>query len=270
MEGDGMKTRSRRRETLREQFRAHKALTVVYFLMRLAVLLVLVASILERDYHAVFYCLITLLLFLVPTFVERRIKIEVPDLLHILILLFIFAAQILGEIREYYLTFPYWDAMLHTITGFLAAAIGFAFIDIWNSSEHAAMKLSPLFAAVFAFCFSMTVGVLWEFFECFMDLTFHTDMQKDTVIPAVSSVLLNPEGHNVVVTVPVEELTLGDVTFEGYLDVGLRDTMKDLFVNFLGALVFSVIGFFYVKKRGKSRFLRQIMPRKKTENTERK
>ncbi len=260
------KTGAQRRESLREQFRAHRALTVVYILMRAVVLLLLIVSLLQREYHNAFYCVLALLLFLLPGFVEKRIRIEVPDLLHILILLFIFAAQVLGEVRGYYLAFPYWDAMLHTVTGFLAAAIGFAFIDIWNHEDHTALRLSPFFTAVFAFCFSMTIGVLWEFFEFFMDVVFHTDMQKDTVIGVVNSVMLNPEGLNEVVSVPVEGLDLGEMHFDGYLDVGLRDTMKDLIVNFVGALVFSVIGFFYVKKRGESRILRQLMPTRKAED----
>ena len=87
--------------------------------------------------------MLTLLLFLVPTFIERKIHVDLPDTLEVIIMLFIFAAEILGEIQAYYITFPYWDTMLHTINGFLCAAIGFALVDILNRSERFSIQLSP-------------------------------------------------------------------------------------------------------------------------------
>ena len=191
--------------------------------------------------------------------------------MEIIIFLFIFAAEILGEIQAYYITFPYWDTMLHTLNGFLCAAIGFSLVDMLNRDEHFSISLSPVFMAVVAFCFSMTVGVLWEFFECAMDHFFLLDMQKDTVLNVISSVKLDPTGGNtptriagitdVIVVAGGEEIPLG---LGGYLDVGLLDTMKDLFVNFIGAVVFSAIGYFYVKSKGEGRFAKRFIPRVKT------
>ena len=155
--------------------------------------------------------------------------------------------------------------MLHTTNGFLMAAIGFALVDIFNRSERFSMKLSPLFLAIVAFCFSMTVGVLWEFFEFSMDCFFHMDMQKDFFVNAIHTVSLNPEGLNIVEHIPIESLVVnGEDWLElygGYLDIGLIDTMKDLFVNFVGAVVFSVIGYFYVKTRGQGKFASRFIPR---------
>ena len=105
------------------------------------------------------------------------------------ILLFIFAAEVLGEISAYYTTYPYWDTMLHTLNGFLCAAVGFCLVDLFDRSERFSLTLSPVFMAIVAFCFSMTIGVLWEFFECSMDRIFLFDMQKDTVVTAISSVM---------------------------------------------------------------------------------
>lgn len=255
--------RNQKRAELKSYVQKHKVVTVVYLVLRLAVIVIMIPEIFNRNYNNVFLCVLTLVLFMIPSFVERKIKIDVPDLLEIIILLFIFAAEILGELREYYLTFPYWDTMLHTINGFLCAAIGFALIDILNGSEKVSFNVSPLFAAVCAFCFSMTIGVLWEFFEYFMDVVFHTDMQKDDIINTVSSVLLNPDGRNIPQTITVDTLTLNGIAFNGYIDVGLRDTMEDMFVNFIGAVVFSVIGYFYVRKRGKNRLLEGLIPRVK-------
>ena len=257
------------RQSTMEALRAKKgAVVTVYVALRLMVIAVLVAQVFKRNFENVFLCGLTLLLLLVPTFVERKIHVDLPDTLEIIIMLFIFAAEILGEIQAYYITFPYWDTMLHTINGFLCASIGFALVDILNRSERFSIQLSPLFLAITAFCFSMTIGVLWEFFECAMDQFFLLDMQKDTVVTAISSVMLDPAGGNhptairnitdvIVVTADGTQHALG---LGGYLDIGILDTMKDLFVNFIGAVVFSVIGYFYVKSRGKGRFARRFIP----------
>ena len=253
-----------------EALRAKKGVVAtLYVTLRLVVILVMIAQIFNRNFENVFLCVLTLLLFLVPTFIERKIHVDLPDTLEVIIMLFIFAAEILGEIQAYYITFPYWDTMLHTINGFLCAAIGFALVDILNRSERFSIQLSPLFLAITAFCFSMTIGVLWEFFEALMDHLFLLDMQKDTVVHTISSVMLDPAGGNhptaihditdvIVVTADGAQRSLG---LGGYLDVGILDTMKDLFVNFIGAVVFSIIGFFYVKSRGKGRFARRFIPR---------
>ena len=245
-----------------------KILAFVYFILRFSVVGVLIAQVFNRDFESAFLCVLTLILFLAPNFIERRLHIDVPDTLEIIILLFIYSAEILGEIRAYYITFPYWDTMLHTLNGFLCAAIGFALVDILNRSERFSISLSPLFLALVAFCFSMTIGVLWEFFECTMDHFFLLDMQKDTVVHSISSVMLDPLGGNhptairditdvIVVTADGAQHALG---LGGYLDIGILDTMKDLFVNFIGAVVFSVIGYFYVKSRGKGQFARRFIP----------
>lgn len=256
-------------KTLREQVKENPRLAAVYIILRALVVLVMLAQFFNGNFENFFLCILTLLLFAIPSFIERTIHIDVPDTLEVIILLFIFAAEILGEIRAYYITFHYWDTMLHTLNGFLCAAIGFSLVDILNRSERLSFRLSPVYLAVAAFCFSMTVGVLWEFFECAMDQLFHLDMQKDTVVNTIGSVMLDPAGGNHPVTVrditdvivvhsdgTQEALGLG-----GYLDIGLLDTMKDLFVNFIGAVVFSVIGYFYVKGRGGSKFASRFIPK---------
>lgn len=273
------KSPGRFHKTWREQLRENKGLAVVYVVLRVLVVLVMVAQFFNGNFENVFLCVLTLLLFLIPSFLERTIRIEVPDTLEVIILLFIFAAEILGEIQAYYVHFPYWDTMLHTLNGFLCAAIGFSLIDILNRNERFSFSLSPVYLAVVAFCFSMTIGVLWEFFECTMDHFFLLDMQKDTVVQSIGSVMLDPAKGNspeqlsgivdtIVVLADGSTRSLG---LGGYLDIGLLDTMKDLFVNFIGAVVFSVIGYFYVKSRGRGRFARrfipQVLPDEKKEET---
>lgn len=265
-------TREERRQRARavqaqakQDVRSHPLLFTTYVVLRALVLLVLVLEALKGDYYNVFLCGLTLVLFMIPTFVEHRLHIDVPNTLEIIILLFIFSAEILGEIQEYYLIFPFWDTMLHTMNGFLMAAIGIAMVDILNRSRKFKVRLSPAFVALVAFCFSMTVGVVWEFFEYGMDLFFHTDMQKDTWINTIYSVSLNPEGRNVAQQVIVDSVVVNGEAWPGYLDIGLHDTMKDLLVNFVGAVIFSVIGALYIMGRGKGWFAKKFIPRLKVD-----
>lgn len=236
----------------------------VYVLLRIAVILAMIASCLSGHYENLFVCTLSLVLFLVPAFFETNFGIELPSALEIIILLFIFAAEILGELGSYYVKVPIWDTALHTINGFLCAAVGFSLVDIINRNERFKFQLSPLFLAIVAFCFSMTIGVLWEMFEFTADMVFKTDMQKDFVVHTISSVALDPTNSNKAVIingitdVVVNGKSLG---LGGYLDIGLIDTMKDLIVNFVGAVVFSIIGYFYVKSRGKNKFAENFIPR---------
>lgn len=252
-------------------------LYTVYFVLRVSVIFMMAAAFFNRSYENVLLCLLTLFLFMLPSVFERKLHIDLPDTLEIIILLFIFAAEILGEIQDYYITFPYWDTMLHTTNGFLCAAIGFALVDILNRTERVSLNLSPFYMAVVAFCFSMTVGVLWEFFEFAMDYFLHFDMQKDTILNTISTVNLDPnhgtaavmvEGIQDVILV-LEDGTQKSLGLGGYLDLGIVDTMVDLFVNFVGAVIFSIIGFFYVKGRGRSRiaprFIPKVLPEEKND-----
>lgn len=255
-------------KSLRQEIKEKKGVATLYFILRAMVLVVMVAQFLNGNFENFFLCILTLILFLVPTFLERKIHIDLPDTLEVIILLFIFAAEILGEIQAYYITFPYWDTMLHTLNGFLAAAVGFSMVILLNDNEKLTFELSPFFLALLAFCFSMTIGVLWEFFEFFMDTFLHTDMQKDTIIHTIHSVTLDPTRSNQVVTIHnIQDVAVNgsSLGLPGYLDIGLIDTMKDLMVNFLGALVFSVTGFFYARSKGKKKTPAQnFVPSKKT------
>lgn len=249
----------------------------VYLLLRIAVIAVMIAQFFNGNYENVFLCVLTLILFVIPAILAKGFRIELPNALEIIILLFIFAAEILGEIRAFYITYPGWDTLLHTLNGFLCAAIGFALVDVLNRDERRSLSLSPVYMAIVAFCFSMTIGVMWEFFECGMDVFFLKDMQKDTVVNQISTVMLDPQMANhtvfikgirdVILVTDEGEVPLG---LGGYLDIGLLDTMKDLAVNFVGAVAFSVIGFFYVKNRGKGRVASSFIPKVTEESEEKK
>lgn len=248
---------------LKAVIRRQPAVFAVYTVLRLIVLATLVSSIIRGEYESAFICLLVLGLFVLPFFIQQNFGIELPSTLEIIILLFIFASEILGELKCYFITYPHWDSMLHTTTGFLCAATGFALIDILNRNSKIKFQLSPIYVAVAAFCFSMTVGVLWEFFEFGMDRLFMMDMQKDTVVNAITSVMLDPTNSNIPVTIDgITSVTINgqELGLGGYLDIGLYDTMGDLFVNFIGAVVFSTIGYFYIKQRGKGKLAKAFIP----------
>jgi hypothetical protein len=247
-----------------------KSTITVYLILRLLVIICMVAQAMHKNWENVFLCVLTLVMFTVPTLIENKLKIDFPSTLEIIVYLFIFSAEILGEIQNFYGLFKTWDTMLHTLNGFLCAAVGFSLIDIINREERFNIKLSPLFLSLVAFCFSMTVGVMWEFFEFTADRYLSLDMQKDRVVEKISSTKLNDEIKNEVVTIDDIEKTIiytkdnKQIIIEnGYLELGVIDTMKDLFVNFIGAVVFSIFGYLYVINREKYKGLEKIIPKVK-------
>ena len=229
------------KQAMAKELREHKSSFIVFYILRALVIVTLVRQIFLHNYEGAFFCVLTIALLYVPSWVQVRLRIELPPPLEITILCFIFAAEILGEVNAFYVNVPNWDTMLHTINGFLAMV---------------------------AFCFSMAIGVLWEFFEFGMDWFFHSDMQRDTVVNAIYSASLDPTRSNRVVAVKgIYDVVINgeSLGMGGYLDIGLIDTMKDLLVNFIGAVVFSVTGFFYARSKGKKRTPAQnFVPSKKT------
>lgn len=244
-----------------------KKRTKIETVLMVLVLVSIVRQFFIGSYHNMFLGILTLILFMVPKIIDRKLGVSIPAGLEAVILIFIFCAEILGEVNAFYVKIPIWDTMLHTTNGFLMAAIGFALIDIFNRSEKFSVKMSPYFVAFTAFCFSMTVGVVWEFFEFSMDWFFGLDMQKDWILPAISSVKLDPTGGNTPVKVVIDSVVINGEQWNlgGYLDVGIVDTMKDLMVNFVGAVVFSAVGIFYLKNRGKGKLAASLIPQVRDE-----
>ena len=244
-----------------------KGVLVVYLLLRFLVILVMVRQIFLHNYWNAFLCILVLIQFLIPYFITKKLKIELPSIFEIIILLFIFSSEILGEIQNFYGVFKHFDTVLHTLNGFLCAAVGFSLIDLCNNNSEK-FNLSPLYLTIVAFCFSMTIGVLWEFLEYSIDKVMLSDMQKDKLVTKISSVWLNPDGKNKAIVIDDINKTIiytsdGETIIDGgYLDLGLNDTMKDLIVNFVGAVVFSIFGYLYVINRDKYKIAEKFMPKK--------
>ena len=272
------KQRLERREARRERerafvaflkFKAHAkpAVTAVYYALRLLIMLEIIRAIAVGHPYSVFVCVLVLGLLLMPSVLEKQLRIELPSALEIIVLCFAFAAEILGEIESFYIIFPWWDTMLHTLWGFLCAGIGFAAVDVLNRSEASRIKLTPAYMAFAAFTFSMTIAGCWEIFEYTVDNLLGFDMQKDTLVQSFGTVWLDPEQDNNVIR--VDDIVQTQITLAtgevvqiegGYLDIGVHDTVQDMIVNLVGALVFAVFGFAYATARDRHSFAANFIP----------
>ncbi len=240
---------------------SNRSSLIVYVVLRVIIIGIMIRMAFLAEWHNVFLCGLSLLLMFIPLFLRNTFRVNFPSVLETAVFVFVFAAEILGEMANFYGHIPFWDTMLHTVTGFLAAAVGFGMIDLLNTHSKR-INMTPLFVALISFCFSMTVGVVWEFAEYSVDNLFGFDTQKDRIVTEISSVKLNPEGKN-------EEIKIDGIAYSilydengeelirvdgGSLDIGIHDTMKDMFVNMIGAMVFCVFGYLYIHRRDKYKF----------------
>lgn len=243
-----------------------KTSLIVYSILRILVIFCMIRELYHGNVENAILCVLSLLLFLVPSIAEETFKIKLPVVLEVIILLFIFSAEILGTINDFYGKFEIFDDILHTLNGFLAASIGFSLVYLLNEN-FVSFKLSPIFVSLVAFCFSMTIGVVWEFYEYGMDLLGH-DTQNDKYLYELNTTYLesgkvNLEGidHTILYDKNDNEL----LTIPGYLDIGLHDTMHDLIVNFIGAVVFCVFGYLYIINKDKYQVAGIFLVKKKSE-----
>ena len=262
--------RENKRKALLRKRKEEPAAFWTYVVLRFIVILILIRCILRGDIESVFVCVLVLVIYLLPQFVENKLNIDIPTALEVIIFVFVFAAEILGELQSYFIKYSNWDTILHTSSGFLCAAVGFSLVDLLNRSDNVKVQLSPGYLAITAFCVSMTIGILWEFIELSADKLFLLDMQKDTIVNQISSVSLDPTNSNIPITVKdIQDVILvtgsGEVPLGlgGFLDIGLYDTMEDLFVNFIGAVVFSVVAFFECKSEKRPLTTALALKRKK-------
>jgi len=226
-----------------------------------------------HNYGGVCLCVLSFILIFLFSWIFKKFHLNISNSFKIAIFSFIFSSSILGEVYHFYIKYPICDILLHTINGFLCVGLGVSLFDLLNSPKKK-FQLSKIAVLLFSVCFSMTASVFWEFFEYGADIYFRTDMQKDRIVESISTVALNEEGKNVPVKIDgidhtiifsidkdgnlVETLVEG-----GYLDIGIIDTMKDLFVNFIGAVCFSIFGYLYILNRDKYHFISHFIPVKR-------
>ncbi len=166
-------------------------------------------------------CIVGIFAMLLPGILRKRIRLEIPSNMLIIYAVFLYCAIYLGEVRAFYYNVSHWDTILHTFSGAMLGALGFSFINFLNKAEQVHLSLSPLFVAVFTLCFAVTLGVVWEIYEFSMDYLLSTNMQKFAL----------EDGTQLIGS------------------AALADTMKDLIVDTMGALVMAVIGFISLRYR---------------------
>jgi len=179
----------------------------IFVLMRLSVLIAGILAVIDKSWASLGLSMLILLVMFIPSIVERRFKLDIPSEFEIVLVVFIYAALFLGELQQFYFRFWWWDKMLHSFSGLILGNIGFLIVSYLNSNSKMNIQLSPVFVAVFSFCFAVAMGAIWEIYEFTMDKLFGFIMQR------------------------------------GSLD----DTMTDIILDTLGALVFAVLGYFQQK-----------------------
>lgn len=178
----------------------------------------------KSDYVLMFIqCLLGIVVMFLPSFFERKLKIEIPSNMYIIFIIFLYCAIYLGEVRSFYYSIPFWDTILHTFSGAMLGALGFSFVNLLNDNEKVTLHMSPLFIALFALCFAVSLGVLWEIYEFSFDGFLGLNMQKFALENGTPLV-----GRN-----------------------ALQDTMKDLIVDMIGAFVISLMGYIALKNKKK-------------------
>ena len=186
---------------------------IISWSIRILLVFAVIEGIYTKKYMNTFVATLTFIMTFYPGILRKKFRVYLPASLQIVITLFIFSAQFLGELRDFYYKFSWWDNMLHCISGSILGIIGFMFVYFLNKTHIKKTKLSPFFVALFAFCFAISMGVFWEIIEFSCDRLLGLNMQKFRM--------------------PSED--------------GLVDTMTDLIVDTLGAFVVTLIGYIYMK-----------------------
>ncbi len=190
---------------------------VISWIVRGLLVFAFIEAVVYERYENLFIIVLTFIMTFYPAILENKLRVYLPSSLQVVITLFIFASQFLGELKDFYYKISWWDEMLHFISGSILGIIGYMFVYFLNKKHIKETKLSPFFVTMFAFCFALTMGVIWEIFEFTADRLLNLNMQKFRL--------------------PGED--------------GLVDTMTDLIVDAIGALIVTTIGYIYMKDKKK-------------------
>lgn len=186
---------------------ANKIQLIISYILQLILLGTIGYSLYNQQWLNAFAVFGILFLTFLPKMLRHQFNVFLPIEFDFIAIIFIFAAFFLGEVHSYYTQYWWWDIILHSSSGFLLGIAGFLLIYILNEEKRIHLKMKPAFVALFAFAFAVMLGAVWEIFEFSMDTIFSVHMQKS----------------------------------------GLLDTMSDLMVDTLGALVISLLGYFYIR-----------------------
>ena len=166
-------------------------------------------------------CLLGLVVMFLPALLEKHLRITVPNYIYVMYFIFLYCAIYLGEVRSFFYVIPQWDTFLHGFSAMMLGSLGFSLVSILNDSKRTHVQLSPLFVGLFAFCFAIAMGALWEIYEFSFDGLLGMNMQKFRLEDGTLLI-----GHE-----------------------ALRDTMEDIITDALGALIVYVVGALTMKKK---------------------
>ena len=228
-----------------------KSAIAIFVVLRVLIIICAFVEAIHGNIINVLLCVAALILYTIPTFVQEKLKFEFPNTFETIIYFFIFSSVVLGEINKFYIMIPHWDTILHLLSGFLCAGFGFSLFELCNKKKTV-RDVTLIFTVIVSFCFSITIGVLWEVVEYAADNVLRVDMQKGTIVRDIASIELNPVKDNSslkidnIVETNIKTSDGKEITINGYLDIGLNDTMKDLIVDMCGATIFCIFGTIYV------------------------
>jgi len=199
-----------KKNVVEKEITKHPRRSVLVIILLITLIVAFIGALMQQNWVSMIFILVIAALIFLPTVIGRLSKIDIPVALEIFAVLFIYATLFLGEVKDYYVKYPWWDTLWHTSSGLAFGILGFIILYVIYKSGK--IKASPKIVAMFAFAFALAIGALWEIVEYTLDITLGTSMQ--TVVNGS----------------------------------GLADTMKDLIVDALGALFSAIMGYFYLKR----------------------
>lgn len=213
---------------------------IIFIIIKVLVLIILAIELLKGNLSNTFLCFLTLIILSISDLIFQYLN--VPFYLKLVSYLFIFFTEILGEIFNLYVLIPYFDNIMHYTSGIIISALTYYFIKKFP-------KIDSKLVIILIFSLSISVGSIWEIFEYTSDKILKTDMQKDTIILEITSVLFD-ENNTKPITQQISTITVNNEDYiqkyGGYIDIGLIDTMTDIIMGLLGTLTYII--FKYKKK----------------------
>jgi len=241
----------------------------VYLVIKILIILLLLKIITSNEFSSILLCIVVFFLLDLPFYLSKKLKIKIPNGLMIYSFIYLFFTQILGEVCHFYQLVPHWDSFVHFLNGFLSSSIGFSLIMLLNS-RRMMFKLSTLFVIITTICFASTVGLTWEILEYIADSVLKIDSQNDFYISEINTITLDPkkEGNiisikNISYTILYDKNDNQLIKLDGYLDIGLNDTMKDLIVNTLGTITFIIFEYLYIINNKKYHYMKNFIIERK-------
>ncbi len=232
----------------------HKILRISSLIIRILIFLFIAGTMIKElmtsNYRYFFISSGSIIILFLLELIIKRKKLIISTIFLLGIYIFVLIGGVLGEVYHFYLIFPFWDILVHCLSGFILSAIGFSLI------KHYWQVKGGILLLIFLIAFSLMGGVIWEFKEYVTDKFMFTDEQKDTLINNIYSVSLDESKNFKEVKIKnIDKVVLyhnNHVLKEingGYLDIGLNDTMSDLFWDLLGSLFYSLIILLLAKQK---------------------